>query len=201
MNNIRFGVRTAITDRRYFYFRFEDHIGDTLSLLKKAQDFTLKHFPNADQITAFRRDEITTVIDGINVSDVTYYSHPKCIFYTNSSHGDLLVQSEKLFLKVEKPSVTTKIIALLKRFDKQFLKPEIYTRLTVSQIENDYHEVRFAEQGDENLEAHEKITATYKNVSLCRLSASGYTDCTDWDLCYDENDILEWLEREAESLP
>lgn len=98
------------------------------------------------------------------------------------------------------PSVTEQIEALIEKFDGQFMKPQIYTKLTVSQIENKYGECRFAEQGEEYLEKDEKITETYKNACLCRLSASGYMDCTDWTLCHDENDILDWISTEAETL-
>lgn len=97
-------------------------------------------------------------------------------------------------------SVTEQIKGLIKLFENQFMTPEIRTRLTVSQIDNKFGESRFAEQGEEYLEEGEEITATYENVSLCRLSASGYMDCTEWTLCHDENDILEWIEGEAETI-
>lgn len=97
-------------------------------------------------------------------------------------------------------SVTDQIHALIALFENEFMKPQILTKLTVSQIENEFGECRFAEQGDENLEADESLTATYENACLCRLSASGYMDCTDWELCHNENDILEWISREAETL-
>ncbi len=99
-----------------------------------------------------------------------------------------------------KQSVTSQIHALIEKFENVFMKPEILTRLTVSQVDNEYSESRFVIQGEEYLEKNETITATYENVSLCRLSASGYTDCTDWTLCHDENDILDWLYNEAEYL-
>lgn len=94
-------------------------------------------------------------------------------------------------------TVTQQIKALIAKFDGQFMKPDIRTQLTVSQIENEFGEIRFAEQGDENLESDERITVTFENVSLCRLSASGYMDCTDWALCHDENDILNWITEEV----
>jgi hypothetical protein len=97
-------------------------------------------------------------------------------------------------------NTTKEIERLIGLFDSQFMKPEIYTRLTVSQIDNKFGESRFAKEGEEYLEKGETITSKYENACLCRLSASGYTDCTDWELCHDENDILEWLSREAEDL-
>ncbi len=97
-------------------------------------------------------------------------------------------------------TVTQQIETLIAMFDGQFLKPEILTRETVSQIENEHGECRWSVRGFEDLESGEQITETYENVSLCRLSASGYLDCTDWNLCHDENDILDWISREAESL-
>jgi len=33
---------------------------------------------------------------------------------------------------------------------------------------------------------------------VCRMSASGYMDCTPWEYCETEGDILRWLESEAE---
>jgi hypothetical protein len=101
---------------------------------------------------------------------------------------------------VSKSSVTTQIEALIERFDGQFMKPQILTRVNVSEIENDVGESRVALQGEEYLEAGETITESYENVCLCRLSAPGYTDCTDWTLCHDENDILDWIITEAEML-
>lgn len=97
-------------------------------------------------------------------------------------------------------TVTAQIEALISQFDGEFMKPEILTGLRVSQIENEMGECRWSEQGDENLDDGETITDTFNNVCLCRLSASGYMDCTDWDLCHDENDILQWLTNEAEHL-
>lgn len=98
------------------------------------------------------------------------------------------------------PSVTKQIEMLIKRFDGQFMRPEILTQLTVSQIDNDLYESRWAEQGEEYLEKNETVTATFENACLCRLSAPGYMDCTDWELCLDENDILDWLITEADML-
>lgn len=102
--------------------------------------------------------------------------------------------------KARKPTVTEHIEFLIEQFRGEFMKPQILTRLTVSQIDNEHGESRWTEQGDENLEDGEQITATFENVSLCRLSASGYMDCTDWTLCHDENDIMDWLITEAEHL-
>jgi hypothetical protein len=99
-----------------------------------------------------------------------------------------------------KLTVTQQIEALIERFDSQFMKPEILTKLTVSQIENKYGECRWSEQGEEYLDQDETITETYENACLCRLSASGFMDCTDWTLCHDENEILDWLSNEAEDL-
>lgn len=101
---------------------------------------------------------------------------------------------------MSKQTITKQIETLIARFESQFMKPEIITRLTVSQIENDYGECRWSRQGEENLEDGEQITATFENACLCRLSASGYTDCTDWRLCHDENDILDWISQEAEQI-
>ncbi len=106
--------------------------------------------------------------------------------------------------RLERPmrqnNATKQIENLISKFDGQFMRPMIHTQLTVSQIDNEYGESRWAEQGDENLDDGESITETFTNVSLCRLSAPGYVDCTDWELCHDENDILEWLEREFEKI-
>ncbi len=94
-------------------------------------------------------------------------------------------------------TISDQILEYIELFNNEFMKPEILSGLTVSQIENSCGEVRWCEQGDEFLESDEYVTYTFKNVSLCRLSASGYLDCTEWDLCHDENDILEWISREA----
>lgn len=99
---------------------------------------------------------------------------------------------------MSKQTVTEQIEVLIHKFENEFMRPDIRTKLTVSQIENEYGECRFAEQGDENLESDETVTATYENACLCRLSAPGYMDCTDWTLCHDENDILDWIDTEAE---
>lgn len=97
-------------------------------------------------------------------------------------------------------NVTEQIIELIEKFEGQFMRPDIRTKLTVSQIDNKHGESRFAEQGEEYLESDETITAVYENACLCRLSAPGYLDATEWTLCHDENDILEWIDGEAESL-
>lgn len=97
-------------------------------------------------------------------------------------------------------TVIEQIQALIDKFDGQFMKPDIRTRLVVSQIENEFGECRFAEKGEEYLDDGEKVTETYENACLCRLSAPGYMDCTNWDLCHDENDILDWVSREAEQI-
>ncbi len=42
----------------------------------------------------------------------------------------------------------------------------------------------------------EEISSS-RNCFLCRLSAPGYMDCTDWERCDTEADVLEWLEDQA----
>lgn len=73
-----------------------------------------------------------------------------------------------------KTDVTKQIETLIRKFNSQFMKPEIYTQLVVSQIENKFGECRWSEQGEEYLESDETITETFENACLCRLSASGY---------------------------
>lgn len=34
---------------------------------------------------------------------------------------------------------------------------------------------------------------------VCRLSADGYTDCTEWEYCETEADVLRWLKEQAEA--
>ena len=98
-----------------------------------------------------------------------------------------------------KKSVTEQIVELISKFDGQFLKPEILDKGLISQIENEYHECRFAPQGEEYLEDGETITDTIEG-NLCRMSAPGYLDWTEWELCRDEDDILDWISREAEEI-
>lgn len=102
------------------------------------------------------------------------------------------IQTNKIDL-----SVTEKIETLISLFDNEFMRPQILTQITVSQIDDEHGGSRWTPQGEEYLEKGEYIEETFKNASLCRLSASGYMDCTDWELCLDENDILDWIEREA----
>ena len=35
---------------------------------------------------------------------------------------------------------------------------------------------------------------------VCRMSASGYMDCSEWIFCETESDVLRWLESEAEQV-
>ena len=95
-------------------------------------------------------------------------------------------------------SVTTQAIhEAIEMFNGQFMTPEIVTD-EVFEVTNDYGECRWTfDNGD--LESDETITEFYPRATLCRLSASGYLDCTEWTICHDENDILEWINQEIEN--
>ncbi len=64
-----------------------------------------------------------------------------------------------------------------------------------SETDNEFCLARIAPYVDGKPQSIKRV-----NGYLCRLSASGYMDRTDWEFCATLREVLDWLENEAESV-